>query len=208
MSSRDNVPRIHSISKVATTKWLELQTTVYAGQDGQERSWDFVSRTTKPAASDVDAVVVIPLLKSKGGSQPDLETIVIEQFRPPVGQSTTEFPAGLIDEGETPEQAALRELREETGFVGEACTTLPVVSRPVCMSPGLTGESVRIVLVTVDMDNPYNKNPSPELEDGEHIIIRRVPLKDGLRSLLDQGVSMPIEGLYMFAIGLELGKTL
>lgn len=28
----------------------------------------------------------------------------------------TELPAGLIDEGETPEQAAIRELQEETGF--------------------------------------------------------------------------------------------
>lgn len=27
-----------------------------------------------------------------------------------------ELPAGLIDEGETPEQAAIRELEEETGF--------------------------------------------------------------------------------------------
>lgn len=29
------------------------------------------------------------------------------------------FHAGLIDEGETPEQAAMRELEEETGFKGD-----------------------------------------------------------------------------------------
>jgi 8-oxo-dGTP pyrophosphatase MutT (NUDIX family) len=208
MNEMDGLPRINSISKVATTKWLELQTIAYTDQDGKERNWDLVSRTTKPAASDADAVVIIPLLQSKGRSETGIETIVIEQFRPPVGQSTIEFPAGLIDEGETPEQAALRELREETGYVGEACKILPQVSRPVCMSPGLTDETVRIVIVTVDLDNPYNKNPQAQLDDGEHIRIKRVPLKEGLQSLLDQGTSMPIEGLYMFAIGLELGKTL
>lgn len=41
------------------------------------------------------------------------------QFRPPAGRVVIEFPAGLVDPNETLEECALRELREETGYVGE-----------------------------------------------------------------------------------------
>jgi 8-oxo-dGTP pyrophosphatase MutT (NUDIX family) len=208
MSDDNNqLPRIDKVESVATTKWLALQTITYTDQEGKERKWDSVTRTTKQASAKADAVVIIPLLK-RYGSDDVLDTILVEQFRPPMGQSTVEFPAGLIDTNESPEQAALRELREETGYVGEACKTLPQVSRPICMSPGVTDESVHVVVVTVDLDNPYNKDPHPEPEDGEHIRVKRVSLKEGIQQLLDQGTSMPIEGLYLFALGLELGKSI
>lgn len=47
--------------------------------------------------------------------------MIIIQYRPPVEAFCVEFPAGLIDEGESPEQAAVRELREETGYSGKVC---------------------------------------------------------------------------------------
>merc|ERR1712157_658325 len=91
-----------------------------------------------------------------GNNEMPFDTLLVEQFRPPLGKNTMEFPAGLIDDGETPARAALRELREECGYVGESCKTVPKVSPQVtCMSPGLTDETTAIVMVTVDMDNPY-----------------------------------------------------
>lgn len=37
-----------------------------------------------------------------------------------------EVPAGLIDAGESPEQAAVRELKEETGYVGKVTESSPL----------------------------------------------------------------------------------
>jgi len=55
------------------------------------------------------AVVVVPM------PSPD-EIVLVRQYRVPLGAYTWEACAGGMDPGETPEAAALRELREETGF--------------------------------------------------------------------------------------------
>ena len=202
-----SLPRIDSVTPVASTKWLALQTISYTDQEGKAQKWDVATRNTKQSRDKADAVVVIPLLRKKGSDK--VETLLVEQYRPPVGRVTVEFPAGLIDKGETPEDAALRELREETGFVGEKCKVVPQVSPEVCMSPGLTDESLHSVLVEVDLENPYNHGtPKPQLDDGEHVTLKRVDLREGVKRVLDEGNGMPIMGLYLFALGLDIGMSL
>jgi ADP-ribose pyrophosphatase len=50
-----------------------------------------------------------------------------KQYRPPVDKIVIEVPAGLIDAGETPEECAVRELLEETGYVGVAGERSPIM---------------------------------------------------------------------------------
>ncbi|AOT69228.1 NUDIX hydrolase [Geosporobacter ferrireducens] len=45
--------------------------------------------------------------------------LMVEQYRYPIGGKLVELPAGLIDEGEEPLEAAKRELAEETGYEAE-----------------------------------------------------------------------------------------
>ncbi len=58
-----------------------------------------------------DWVNVIALTKAE-------EMVLIRQYRFGTREVTLEIPGGLIELGDTPQQAACRELREETGFVG------------------------------------------------------------------------------------------
>ncbi|MDF2671252.1 MAG: ADP-ribose pyrophosphatase [Paenibacillus sp.] len=68
--------------------------------------------------------------------------IVVEQFRKPLERSLVEIPAGKLDEGEAPIDAARRELEEETGFSAGSL-------RPVCSfytSPGFADEILHLFL--------------------------------------------------------------
>ena len=46
----------------------------------------------------------------------DGKLLMVRQYRYPVGEALLELPAGKLEDGETPEQCAARELEEETGF--------------------------------------------------------------------------------------------
>ncbi len=67
----------------------------------------------------------------------------VEQTRPAVDAVTWELPAGLIDPGETPREAAARELAEET----QRCGPLTYVTR-LYVSPGFTDEIVHLFEAT------------------------------------------------------------
>ena len=106
-------------------------------QTGKDRVWEAAARKTR-GKSGVDAVAIAPILRHP--SKPP-STMIILQYRPPVEAFCVEFPAGLVDEGETPEQAAVRELKEETGYEGKVCARSPTLSN----QPGMTNATHQVL---------------------------------------------------------------
>jgi ADP-ribose pyrophosphatase len=68
--------------------------------------------------------------------------LLVRQYRLPVGKYLWELPAGKVDEGETPLQAAKRELAEETGYRAKQWEKLAIFYP----SPGFLAEKMTIYL--------------------------------------------------------------
>ncbi|KAJ3320972.1 hypothetical protein HDU76_000185 [Blyttiomyces sp. JEL0837] len=193
------------ISKVLatndSTRWIKLYELKYTDPNGVERRWESAERTTRKG--EVDAVAIFPLIKTPG--QP-VQTILVSQYRPPIDAVVVELPAGLVDAGETPEMAAIRELHEETGYRGTVIKTTPVM----VSDPGMSNANMRLVVLDIDMTLPDNQNAVPKLEDGEFIERTVVPVK-GLMKTLEEYKSKGFEidaRLAHLAEGLELSTSL
>lgn len=73
--------------------------------------------STREIVEHSGGAVVLPLLPNKN-------VVMIRQFRKPIERDVLEIPAGKIEQGESPEETAFRELREETGYKANNMTLL------------------------------------------------------------------------------------
>lgn len=96
------------------------------------------------------------------------EIFLIGQTRFPLGRFEFEIPAGGLDEGETLEEAALRELEEETGLIAKRLKPLQVIHP----SNGITDEESTVFLAW-DLEQGNLAR-----ESTEDISMRRVPLAE------------------------------
>ncbi|KAL8857655.1 MAG: hypothetical protein Q9178_005820 [Gyalolechia marmorata] len=151
-------------------RWTRLVLTTYNDPLGKQRTWEHAERATRPKDSSIDGVGIVAILEKPSGP----ELLLQKQFRPPVDKAVIEIPAGLVDPGESAAESAVRELREETGYVGEVSEVSPIMFN----DPGFCNTNLNMVHVTVDMSLPRNQNLKPELEDNEFIEVFSLPLKD------------------------------
>jgi ADP-ribose pyrophosphatase len=127
----------------------------------------------------VGAVTILPV--NNAG-----EILFVKQYRHATGQELLELPAGTLNKGEQPEQCALREIREETGFAAGKLTKLG----EFFMAPGYSTEWMVVYLATdlhlaplpgdpdefitlqaIPIDRAYQMASNGELQDGKTLAV-------------------------------------
>lgn len=106
-----------SLGKIDGGKFINRYNVIYETVDGKTKVYEMVSRDGEidsferlHGAALADAVVLIMHNEDRS------KILINKEFRMAPGMWVYNFPAGLIDPGENPEEAAARELREETGL--------------------------------------------------------------------------------------------
>ncbi|MFH2046227.1 MAG: NUDIX hydrolase [Pseudomonadota bacterium] len=100
---------------------------------------------------------------------PENELVVVYQHRFGTGETTTELPAGIVESGETSKEAAIRELKEETGYTSEEWEYLGYVEpNPAFLNNRCYHWVARNVQQTM----------LPELDDGEHVVVGVMSIKE------------------------------
>lgn len=101
LSDEERIWKAHGEDRVVYDGWLKIYRRTYVLPNGRVAEWDM------HAGGSSAAVLALT---------PDGRLVMVRQFRPGPDRVVLTLPGGLIDPGETPQQAGARELREETGY--------------------------------------------------------------------------------------------
>jgi len=169
-------------------RFLRLVLTTYIDSYGTAREWESLERVNCKGI-----VAVVPVTDNK-------EVLLTRQFRPPVNGYVIEFPAGLNDRGDTLEEAARRELLEETGY--SAREMIYLAEGP--LSSGASGEILTAFLARGLALNQVQGQGIGERDETEDIEVLKVPINEldyKLSALQSEGnlVDLKIFGLIELA---------
>ena len=108
--------KYQGIRKILEGKFITRYDVDYLTAEGHEKTYEIISRNRNlQTLEDLQNKVpdsVIMILTDEAGER----ILVSREYRMAMAQWIYNFPAGLIDPGETPEESAKRELWEETGL--------------------------------------------------------------------------------------------
>ncbi len=144
-----------------------------------------------------NGIVIYPVWKK----EPE-KLVMLRQYRYPLDAWLYELPAGLIDEGETASQAAVREMKEETGLTFTPYEGgNPSFRRPVYLGAGLTDETSTSVFGFAEGEISGRFR-----ESTESIEVLLVDKKEAERILKEERVSLRAAFLLMSFLRMEGAK--
>lgn len=91
---------------------------------------------------------------------PEKKVVFVKQYRKPIEQVLLEIPAGKLEKGEDPEEAAIRELAEETGYKTEKLSLIA----DVFTSPGFANEKISIYFTDEIVPGEIHLDPDEFVE--------------------------------------------
>lgn len=187
---------IGKIIKRVGSRFLSYYELEAVHRDGSISPYYMVSRnpdthTLKAVTGEnpADGVVIYGLHQDK--------VVLVRQYRYPIGGFVYEFPAGLVEPGEDAEQAAIREMYEETGLT---LTPIPCGSfgRPFFTTVGMTDESCGTVF-----GRCQGTPTSCHQEDTEEIQVILADRAECLRILREENVAENCAYMLMHFIASE-----
>ena len=118
------------------------------------------------------------------------QLVLVRQFRFGIDAFSLEIPGGVMEAGEDPVEAGLRELREETGFTG----TLARLLGSVNPNPAIQSNRCHIVLV-----EDAERTAALEWDPDEEIEVATLPVDDVLAQARDGGIthSLVLNALFL-----------
>jgi len=197
---------IKSIERQTNNRFLNMYHLGFEDRDGNPRDYYFCTRNSeeklKIRTHDLtpEGICIYAITNEE---HPRL--VVEREYRFPVDEMIYQLPAGLIDPGETPGQAAQREMKEETGYAfceytgGEA-----FCRRPFFLAPGFTDEPGSTVFgyVTDAADRALESSEWIEVILADKAEVRRILAEEklSLRAafLMMQFLAMPDEDPFRF----------
>jgi ADP-ribose pyrophosphatase len=174
--------QINKISKQTENRFLNMYEIEGTNKVGHPTRYFVASRAERiedlkisTGQNKPDGVVIYSLYGEKHD-----RVVLIRQYRYPIDGFVYEFPAGLVDEGETYGQAAVREMHEETGLDFSPLTVEGMFEEPRFTTVGLTDESCATVYgyASGTMSRKYQE----ELEEIEVVLADR----DEVRRILKE----------------------
>lgn len=155
--------------------WISMYTDSMAFANGNFADWDFIHHNGAAAMVAEDA---------------DGKIVMIRQWRPGAEGEILELPAGGINPGEEPMDAAVRELREETGALCDEAKPLLMIQP----SPAYNDEKVHMFYCKV---TGYTELA---LDENEYVTIERYSLDELIGMIMNREIadSKTVAGLFAY----------